>query len=226
MSNELIECLRRSFEQHVNENNARAMSVYMREQFIFYGIRTPERRQLQNQCLQAIQSLAYSDLIMMIQCSYQESQREWHYFAGDLADKYHQPLPAEFIQTAEFMITRHSWWDTVDNIASKTVGHLVQRYPELVTVMDQWIAADNIWLRRSAILHQLKYKQHTDVTKLLNYCEQAADSKEFFIQKAIGWVLREYSKTDALTVKQFVATHNLSHLSRTEALKWVSRPCE
>lgn len=218
--NQLIHCLRQSYEQHASQDNARFMSAYMRDQFVFYGIKMPERRRLQVQCLRAFKPV-YPDLVSIIHTCYNESQREWHYFTCDLVDKHYSLLSTEFIQTTEFMITQHSWWDTVDTIATKIVGYLVQHFPDLINIMDQWIVSDNVWLRRSAILHQLKYKQQTNVTKLLAYCEQCADSNEFFIQKAIGWALREYSKTNALAVEQFVATHHLSKLSQREALKWL-----
>jgi 3-methyladenine DNA glycosylase AlkD len=123
----------------------------------------------------------------------------------------------------EFIITR-SWWDTVDALATGVVGPLVLRNPELASVMDEWLASANIWLARTAILHQLRYREHTDSERLFSYCLARSADTEFFIRKAIGWALREYSKTDASAVRQFVAEneHNLSGLSKREALLWLN----
>jgi len=215
--NELIQQLEQSYEEHADVECAHFMSKYMRDQFAFYGIQTPQRRRLQYLCLQQITSL--SQLTNIIQFCYAKPQREWQYFACDLTANL--LLTKEFIQTIEFMITQKSWWDTVDTIASKIVGQLVRDNPILIKKMDKWIDSENFWLQRSAILYQLRYKQATDADRLFSYCTQLADSKEFFIQKAIGWALREYSKTDAAAVQQFVATQSLAKLSQREALKWL-----
>jgi 3-methyladenine DNA glycosylase AlkD len=105
------------------------------------------------------------------------------------------------------------------------VGPLVSRYPDLALTMDDWIASDNIWLARTAIIHQERFKDRTDVERLFSYCLLRAADRDFFIRKAIGWALREYSKTDADAVRRFVADHGseLSPLSQREALKWLSR---
>ena len=132
---------------------------------------------------------------------------------------------ARFIDTARELVTTKSWWDTVDSLASHTVGRLVRTHPELVAVMDEWIGSDDIWLARTALLHQLTWKNDTDAERLFAYCLRRASEKEFFIRKAIGWALREYSKTDEAAVRAFVAEHRatLSGLSRTEALRWLER---
>lgn len=96
------------------------------------------------------------------------------------------------------------------------------QFPELIDTMNGWITSDNMWLRRTALLFQLRYKSKTDIALLFDYCQKTMYEKEFFIRKAIGWVLREYSKTDAAVVAQFVAFHatKLSPLSKREALKY------
>jgi 3-methyladenine DNA glycosylase AlkD len=91
--------------------------------------------------------------------------------------------------------------------------------------MDEWIESDNIWLARTAILHQLGYKSQTNADRLFDYCLRRASDKEFFLRKSIGWALREYSKTDETAVRRFVDANAsaLSPLSRKEALKWLER---
>jgi 3-methyladenine DNA glycosylase AlkD len=113
----------------------------------------------------------------------------------------------------------------VDELAKHAVGPLVRADTGLVPVMDDWIDSENIWRARTALLHQLAYKGSTDADRLFAYCRRRAADKEFFIRKAIGWSLREYSKTDEAAVRSFVAEldDQLSALSRTEALKWLER---
>jgi len=124
------------------------------------------------------------------------------------------------------MITTKSWWDTVDFIAAKLVGDYFKKYPNQIgKYIQKWINSDNMWLQRTAILFQLKYKNQLD-PKLLKYIIQSQlGSNEFFINKAIGWVLREYSKTNPTWVFNFVNTNEkgLSNLSKTEALRLMKK---
>ena len=118
----------------------------------------------------------------------------------------------------------NSWWDAVDTIADHLIGFHLQRFPELVPVsVAKWLASDNMWLQRTAILFQLKYKKKTDVSLLFHCIKEMANSKEFFIRKAIGWALREYSKTDAAAVQSFVASTELWPPSVREALKGIQQ---
>ena len=122
----------------------------------------------------------------------------------------------------ERMIREGAWWDFVDEIASNVIGGMLKRQPEnMWPVLDRYIEDDDMWIRRTAILAQLKFKQETDFEKLASYCEACMDEKEFFIRKAIGWSLREYAKREPGKVKAFVAKHEqrLSGLSKREALK-------
>ena len=107
-------------------------------------------------------------------------------------------------------------------LASKPVGMIANSHPEVIKeTIDDWAYGDHLWLRRSAILFQLKYKDQTNEELLYRYIEQNAESKEFFIQKVIGWVLREYSKLNPTSVKQFIETHSLSALSVREGSKYL-----
>jgi 3-methyladenine DNA glycosylase AlkD len=118
-------------------------------------------------------------------------------------------------------VTTHSWWDTVDEIASHIAGGLVTGCPELVATMDAWAASDHMWLARTAILHQLGFKERTDVDRLFAYCLSRADEPDFFYRKAIGWALRQYARTDPDAVLTFCEAHIdvLSPLSFKEATK-------
>ncbi|MGM0479215.1 MAG: DNA alkylation repair protein [Bacteroidota bacterium] len=127
----------------------------------------------------------------------------------------------------ESLITEHSWWDSIDFIAPKIVGaHFLMFPEERRGKVDRWIKSGNIWLQRSAVLFQLKYKDKLDRELLSHIIHQLKDEKEFFIRKAIGWMLREYSKVDADWVQQFLRNTRLQPLSEREALKWIQRTNE
>ena len=108
-------------------------------------------------------------------------------------------------------------------LAGKLAAQHFKRFPELVpTYPNKWMASENIWLQRSAIIFQLKYRKTTDTKLLFNYILQLKDSEEFFIQKAAGWALREYSKTDWELIHDFLEEHpDLAPLTRREGLKWM-----
>ena len=120
------------------------------------------------------------------------------------------------------MITQKSWWDTVDSMASDITGPYFQRYPEQIRpVTGGWNRSRNIWLQRSSLLFQKAWKKETDKERLASYILHLSKSTEFFVQKAIGWSLREYAKTDPDWVRSFVKSHQkeLAPLSKREALK-------
>jgi 3-methyladenine DNA glycosylase AlkD len=118
------------------------------------------------------------------------------------------------------MLTTKSWWDTVDTISGGPLGVHFKRFPEVrEKYLMKWRVSDNFWLRRAAILFQLNYKQETDFDLLCEIITETLGSKEFFINKAIGWSLRQYARVDPNAVKKFVMSTPLHPLSRREALK-------
>jgi 3-methyladenine DNA glycosylase AlkD len=133
-------------------------------------------------------------------------------------------FPQNFIFDLEFYITEKSWWDSVDSIVPSSLGSYFIKYPEQIEhYIPKWVNSNNIWLQRAAILFQLKYKNKTDVIMLFSIVEQLKGGKEFFVNKAIGWALREYSKTNPLLISDFVLNQKLSNLSQREALKIINK---
>jgi 3-methyladenine DNA glycosylase AlkD len=200
--------------------NAAAMERYMRGQFPFLGISSPSRRQLQREALEGLPQPDEAELREIAVRLWALSEREFQYAAIDLLARAAKRLTPASLDLCETLITTKSWWDTVDALAGGVAGIIVLHHPEVVARMDVWIEDDNLWLRRSAILHQLKWKDRTDTGRLFGYCLSQAGEKDFFIRKAIGWALRQYSWTDADAVRAFVAEHDgeLSGLSKREAL--------
>jgi 3-methyladenine DNA glycosylase AlkD len=147
-------------------------------------------------------------------------QREFQYAANSFLGRLEKELPASFIKTIEYMLTTKSWWDTVDTISGGPLGVHFKRFPEVrEKYLMKWRVSDNFWLRRAAILFQLNYKQETDFDLLCEIITENLGSKEFFINKAIGWSLRQYARVDPNAVKKFVMSTPLHPLSRREALK-------
>ena len=119
------------------------------------------------------------------------------------------------------LVTTVPWWDTIDLLAAHVVGALVAADPALAAEMDRWSADDDLWLVRTALLHQLRYKERTDTDRLFHYCLRQSGHPDFFVRKAIGWALREYAKTDPGAVRDFLAREGdrFAPLSVREALK-------
>lgn len=201
-----------------------AMSAYMRNLFPFVGIRMGPRRAI-DRGVRRGSLLPEADVLAVAAACWELPEREYQYFACDELRRHARVLTPDALPAIGTLITTKSWWDTVDSLAESTVGTVVKGHPETRATMDEWLRSDNLWLARSALLHQLHWKSETDADWLFAGCLRWAEEKDFFIRKAIGWVLREYSKTDEAAVRRFVAEHSgsLSGLSRREALKWLDR---
>lgn len=206
---------------------AEPMQRYMKAVAPFLGLTSPVRRSAQRTAWKGLDHPAADDLTAAATQLFDRPEREYHYAAIELVGRYVRPkrsmFGAEFIVLAEQLITTKSWWDSVDAAHSDIVGPLVARHRELVDVMRTWNASDNRWLVRSSIIHQLGYGEATDVDLLFEFCANRAADTEFFIAKAIGWALRDYSYTNAAAVTAFVAQTPLRPLSVREGLKAIER---
>ncbi|MDT8393099.1 MAG: DNA alkylation repair protein [Bacteroidales bacterium] len=212
------------YNKHADPDKARQMRAYMKDQFDYLGLPSPLRRELTKQFYKAYDYPLPEHVEAVVMEAYRLPQREFRYFALELLVKMREKTGHDAILLYERLITDEPWWDTIDLIAPSLVGFHFQQYPaERNHYINNWIKSGNIWLQRSCILFQLKYKSHTDTRLLSRIILELRDSKEFFIRKAIGWALREYSKTDPGFVIRFVQTNELSGLSQREALKWLER---
>jgi 3-methyladenine DNA glycosylase AlkD len=216
-----VTSLKTLFEQHANPAQAAPMKKYMRDQFEYLGIKTPERVALQKDFYAKHGLPDFADLDTILRELWSLPQREFQYTAVGLLSRCEMQIPAKFVTTIEYLIVTKSWWDTVDSIAGDTTGVHFKRFPDVrEKYLAKWRASDNFWLRRTAILFQLNYKQETDFDLLCDLIRENFGSKEFFINKAIGWALRQYARTNPKAVKKFVtATKELHPLSRREAMK-------
>ena len=206
-----------------NKLIAQEQSAYMRNQFIYHGIKKPVLAQVQKEWRKSFALKHEHELITLTKALWLKPQREYQYVAIELAQKHHKLWSPEIFELFEHLIRTKSWWDSVDTIASNLVGKLLVKYPELQAHMDAWILDENVWIRRTALIYQLKYKAQTNHEKLFFYCSQTMHEKEFFIRKAIGWALREYSKTDPIRVKNYIESNKerISALSIKEGSKYI-----
>ncbi len=212
--------LQEAFSPHANPAEAAPMKAYLRGQFEFLGIKTPRRRELLKAYIAAHGLPPVESLSSVVKDLWALPEREYQYAALGLASRWLKKLPPDFLETIEFLVVTKSWWDTVDGIASDMVGGMFKAHPEACRAyLDGWRQSDNFWLRRTCILFQLGYKKTTDFPLLCAIIQENLGSKEFFINKAIGWALREYAKTDASAVRDFVTQTPLHPLSVREALK-------
>ena len=214
--------IQNQFQQHANIEIAQAQSQYMKNKFEFFGIKSPLRRELQKPFLLTKYIPPKKDLDSIVKTLWLKPQRELHYFTQELVKKYTNQLELSDIDLFEFMIINNSWWDSVDFIAPNLIGVYFKKYPKQRDIyVKKWLQSNNIWLQRTCLLFQLKYKQDLDTILLAEVIHKLLGSKEFFINKAIGWILREYSKTNPNWVLEFVAKTNLSNLSRREAIRLI-----
>ena len=224
-ADEALARLDEAFDAVRDPEAAVAMRAYMRDQFEFVGIPNPTRTAIAREVVGDLGPPSADDLLPFAHAAWERTERDHQYVAAKLLRRHVKLLPAGAIEDLETLITTKSWWDTVDELSRNVVGPLVLAHPELVAVMDAWIDDEDRWLARTAIVHQGTYKEATDADRLFRYCLRRAADTDFFLRKAIGWALRDYSKVDQAAVRRFVAEHDteLSGLSKREALRYWER---
>jgi 3-methyladenine DNA glycosylase AlkD len=217
-----VKILRKEFSKHSDATVAPEMEAYMRNQFRFMGIKKPVREQLLRPYFSHFAKLDEQQWPEVISQLWDSPYRELQYAAMELCRKRKKDFLPEHLSLFRFMICKNSWWDTVDFIAANLVGDLLRQHPELTgNTVNQWSNSGNLWLQRTCILFQLKYGKATDRTLLFSLCTRFAGEQDFFIRKAIGWALRQYSKTEPVAVRTFVKKVPLSPLSLREASKYI-----
>jgi 3-methyladenine DNA glycosylase AlkD len=212
---------------------AEPMAAYMRDQFPFLGVKAPAQARAWTAATAGLPRRLPEDVVVAAALDlWGRPEREHQYLACRLVNRHAAaprtaavPPSRAFLDVIERLVVTRSWWDTVDALAIHATGDLVRRYPDLRPRMDAWLAGEDLWLVRSALLHMNRWGAARDADWLFAACLARADHPDFFVRKAIGWVLREHSKLDGPAVASFVAAHvgELSGLSRREALAWLDR---
>lgn len=209
------------FKANANPEFASQMKEYMRNKFDFYGIKTTLRRGLLKE-VTAEHRLEVRDTIRSLAFDlYELPQRELHHCAIELFEKQlRKNYQKEDIKLIEALIITNSWWDTVDFISKQILGKYLLKFPEETTkTITHFSNSENMWLNRCSITFQLGYKEKTNEALLFQQCLEHKASEEFFIQKAIGWSLREYGKVNPKAVLTFANQADLKPLSNREAVR-------
>ena len=220
--NEKIEnFINEKFKTFINESDAKWRTVYMKNQFKFLGVRQPHIKKIMAEVLKEFKP-SIDEIISLAEYLYFKEYREYQYFAIYLLEKYSKKLNESHLDLLEKMVITTSWWDNVDPISTNIIGVTLFQLPidKRAQYLSKWENSGNMWLLRVCIIHQLKYKKDTDREYLAYICEKSKLHNDFFIRKAIGWALREFSKTDYTWVENFVEKNpDLSNLSKKEALR-------
>ena len=207
--------------QHKNEEQARQMSKYMLNKFEYIGIKTPERRKIFKNFFKEYKNEEKIDWEFVNKC-WENRYREFQYVAADYLKDKKDKLTIDDIPKLKQFILKKSWWDTIDNL-DMTIGALALKDSNVNKILLEWSLDENIWLRRIAIDHQLLRKEKTNTELLEKILKNNLGQAEFFINKAIGWALRDYSKTNPEWVKNFIEKNKekMAKLSIKEASKYL-----
>ena len=207
--------------QHKNEEQAQKMSKYMLNKFEYIGIKTPKRRKIFKNFFKEYKNEEKIDWEFVNKC-WENKYREFQYIAADYLKNMKDKLTIDDIPKFKQLILKKSWWDTIDNL-DMTIGALALKDSNVNKILLEWSLDENIWLKRIAIDHQLLRKEKTNTELLEKILKNNLGQTEFFINKAIGWALRDYSKTNPNWVKNFIEKNRekMAKLSIREASKYL-----
>ncbi|WED22875.1 DNA alkylation repair protein [Vibrio sp. JC009] len=210
-----------TLEKHADPEKAKQMSAYMKNQFPFLGIQTPKRRELCKPFWAERRQEKEVDWTFVEGC-WAKAEREFQYVALDYLSKKKRYLKPEHIPRLKQLALTKSWWDSIDCL-DRLIGDIGLTCTEVDKLMLEWSTDENFWLRRIAIDHQLNRKDKTNTALLREILINNLNQEEFFINKAIGWSLRSYSKIDPDWVRLFIAENRegLSALSIREGSKYL-----
>ena len=209
------------FEENRNELLAESMSKYMQDKFRFLGVRGATRTEIYKKYFPDARKTKTIDWDFVESC-WNKEEREFQYVVVYYLKAMQKFLKREDISRLKYLIVTKSWWDTVDLLA-KVIGSLVIRIEGYDKIMLEWSKDSNIWLRRVAILYQLSLKDKVDEIILDKILVDNLGDNEFFINKAVGWALRDYSKFNPEWVREFIKKNkdNMANLSIREASKYI-----
>lgn len=214
-----IEGLKKNFEKRANEDNAIQMAKYLRNQFVFYGLKSPARRDAYHQILKDEKKQIDWDLLDQ---AWNDKHREMQYFVCDYLLAMEKYVSYDDLFKIEHYVRAKQWWDTIDSLM-KLYGYVGLKDQRVDQLMLDWSKDPDKWVRRVAIEHQLLRKDRINTALLSQILENNLESDEFFINKAIGWALRDYSKTNPEWLSDFIDGNynHLAKLSITEGSKYL-----
>ncbi|MEM7262045.1 MAG: DNA alkylation repair protein [Planctomycetota bacterium] len=223
---DILRQTRRELAAVADPEKAGPMAAYMKTDMKFHGVQKPDRKPILRKLKEDYRPSSVDDVERVVLALWAGEFREEKYLAVDFLCDHRKFHRVGQLPLCERLIIEGAWWDFVDAIASHPVGFALGRErTEVRPILEQWLHSDNMWLRRSTIISQIRLKDETDANALFSDCLECADEKEFFIRKAIGWALREYSKAAPEAVRDFLVDHRdqLSPLSFREGAKRLVR---
>ena len=219
----LIKAYKKEFKKNSNKKNAIPMQNYMKSKIPFYGVMSPVKKKIDLKLKKEFKIKNFEEYKQVTEELWNNAKyREERATAITIAKQYKEFQTLNALPIYKHMIMDGAWWDYVDEISAHLIGNLLENYPkEIKKELKKWNKDKHMWLRRSSIISQLRFKENTDEKLLYSFIKNTMHEKEFFIRKAIGWALREYSKTNPNSVKKFVKENenSLSYLSKKEALR-------
>ena len=217
--------IKNELKQHGDATKAPQMQAYMKTDQPFYGVQSKLRKQIFRNAIKKYPVISREAWEMLILELWNGIHREEMYLALEVAERYKNYHDESAWNLFENLLRSATNWDTVDWLSSNLIGRLVEKYRHFEKHLWEWSNDKNFWVRRASLLAHLKHKEKTNTKLLSDTILKLAHEKEFFIKKAIGWALRQYSYTDPNWVIQFVKNHEgiLSGLSKREALKALKR---
>ncbi len=199
------------------------MEGYMKNNFKFYGVKSPARKLVLREVKSHLKGLKSVDIFSLAEELWKEPNRESQYMGLDILAFKKKLWDKTYLARIENLITTKSWWDTVDGLAPNIAGSIFSKDEDSkLEWIEKWNNSDNLWLNRSALISQLRSKDAVDLDLLFALVETHIKSKEFFINKASGWALRQASKSHPAAINDFIESHpNLSNLTRREGSKYL-----
>ncbi len=221
---EITNLLTSALQAASNPIDADKMEAYMKNRFPFYGVKAPARTALLRPILKTYKANITEQIQPLVHNLWQQPAREYQMLAMELLGKCQKNFTPTDLPFVEELITTKSWWDTVDYLASNTIGHILALDAGLArNTAHKYIESENLWLRRTALLFQLKYKDQVDEQLLYALIDKSLGEQEFFIRKACGWALRQYSKYNHKSVKAYMEANKekMSTLTWREGSKYL-----
>lgn len=223
---QFLKIIKKEVEVRANRSYAPKMDAYMKGHFTHIGLNMPNRKEALKATFLEVPKPNKDQLFPLMHRLWDMPHREYQHIAMDISKRYLNKINPDDLDDITQLITTKSWWDTVDTIASNLLGAALQNQGDIIyTYTDKLINSDDMWMRRSAIIFQLKYKHDVDFELLKSHILFTIDEREFFINKAQGWALRQYSKFNPAGVGEFIDTYRgqLSNLTIREGSKYLPR---
>jgi 3-methyladenine DNA glycosylase AlkD len=226
-SDTFVDAMTRGMAAAAVPADAGPMAAYMRHQFAFLGVKAPAQKAVVRAAVaEAGPPVDQDEVVAAIDALWTRPEREYRYAGCLLAVRFAPKASAALVEHVARWITTDPWWDTCDALARGCAGQVVRRHAELRSTMDRWLAGDDLWLIRAALIHMGGWKRDIDREWVFAACLAQAAHPDFFVRKAIGWILRDLAWVDPDAVLAFVdgpGAGVLSGLSKREALKNVHR---